>query len=283
MMIRMRWLDALVRKLTPAVDVRANDSRRLAEQVRRRFRRQQDVQAAQILGEHHPREVATALRILEVADQLRLLRLMEGAEAAAVLRHMNRDDLVGLVRALTDHDLVGLIEHLSSDAIPRLVDRLGPAQATRVVQWIRGGTLRGVAGTEFGIGTAGWTMRPGLWAVSENGTVGQAIECVRGADVYSQPSMLFVVDSHRHLVGAITVAALFGLAPSAPIRLIQTRRTMTVGPGASHREVARLAIQYSLQAVAVVDAKGCFLGSLIADDLFSILRDELANSIDDLS
>jgi Mg/Co/Ni transporter MgtE len=58
---------------------------------------------------------------------------------------------------------------------------------------------------------------------------------------------------------------------------------MTVGPGASQREVARLAIKYSLQAVAVVDAKGCFLGSLIADDLFSILRDDLANSIDDLS
>lgn len=126
-------------------------------------------------------------------------------------------------------------------------------------------------------------MRAGLWAISEDGTVGQAIESVRGADAYGQPSTLFVVDSHRHLVGAIPVAALFGLAPSAPIRLIRTQRTMMVGPDASHREVARLAIQYSLQAVAVVDAKGCFLGSLIADDLFSILRDELANSIDDLS
>lgn len=54
---------------------------------------------------------------------------------------------------------------------------------------------------------------------------------------------------------------------------------MRVGPEASHRDVARLAIQYSLQVVPVVDAKGCFLGSLVADDVFSILRDELANSI----
>jgi magnesium transporter len=260
-----------------------DESRRMAERVRRRLRRQQDVQAAQILGEHHPREVATALRVLEVPDQLRLLRLMEGGEAAAVLRHMSRDNLVGLVKTLNDHDLMGLIEHLPSDAIPRIVDRLGTAQATRVVQWIRGGMLRGIAGAEFGMGTAGRTMRAGLWAVSEDDTVGHAIEYVRGADVDGQLSTLFVVDSHRHLVGVIPITALVGLAPTVPIRLIQTRRTMRVGPDASHREVARVAIQYSLQAVPVVDAKGCFLGSLIADDVFSILRDELANSIDDLS
>jgi magnesium transporter len=256
-----------------------DELRRMAERVRRRLRRHQDLQAAQILGEYHPGEAATALRVLEVPDQLRLLRVMGGSEAVAVIRHMNRDDLAGLVKTLSDQELMGLIEHLPSDEIPRIVDRLGATQATRVAQWIRGAILRGIAGAQFGMGTAGRTMRAGVWAVSEDDTVGQAIEYVRGGNVDGQASTLFVVDSHRHLIGGIPVTALVGLAPTAPIRVIQTRRTMRVGPEASHRDVARLAIQYSLQAVPVVDAKGCFLGSLIADDVFSILRDELANSI----
>ena len=254
-----------------------DESRRIAERVQRRLRRNQDVQAAQILGEYHPGEVAAAIRALEVPEQLRLLRLMGCGEAAAVVRHMNLNDLAGLVKTLSDHDLVGLIEYLPSDEIPQIVDRLGGAQATRIADWIHGITPTGIPSWRFDAGTAGRTMRVGVWAISEDDTVGHAIEYVRSRDAYGQTSMLFVVDSHRHLLGVIPITALLGLAPTVPLRLIETRRTMRVGPDASHREVARLALQYSLQAVPVVDANGCFLGSLIADDVFSILRDELAN------
>lgn len=247
--------------------------------MQRRLRRNQDLQATQILGEYHPGEVATALRVLEIPEQLRLLRVMGGGEAAAVIRHMNLNDLVGLVKTLSDHDLMGLVEHLPSDEIPQIMDRLGGTQATRIAEWMHGITPTDIPGGRFDAGTAGRTMRVGVWAISEDDTVGHAIEYVRSGDAYGQTSMLFVVDSHRHLLGVIPITALLGLAPTVPLRLIQTQRTMRVGPDASHRDVARLALQYSLQAVPVVDANGGFLGSLVADDVFSILRDELANRI----
>jgi len=174
---------------------------------------------------------------------------------------------------------MGLIERLPSDEISQIVDRLGGTQTTRIAEWIHGITPTGIPGGRFDAGTAGRRMRVGVWAISEDDTVGHAIEYVRRRDDYGQTSMLFVVDSHRHLLGVIRITALLGPAPTVPLRLIQTRRTMTVGPDTPHRDVARLALRYSLQAVPVVDANGCFLGSLVADDVFSILRDELANRI----
>ena len=113
-------------------------------------------------------------------------------------------------------------------------------------------------------------MRPGFGAISEDGTVGDAVEYLGSEDAHSDLPMLFLVDGHEHPLGVV---------PAASMRLMQARRAMGVRPKTSHRDAVRLAVAYSLSAVPVVHPSGRFLGRLVLDDLFRILRGEAVEGV----
>jgi CBS domain-containing protein len=185
---------------------------------------------------------------LEPHHQVEFLEDRTDEEVAQVLARMESDDAADLLAVLP--------EERREDVL-----RLLPGVQRR--------RLRTLAG--YDPATAGGLMSPDFVCVYRQATAAEALERVRAARLPAETlAWIFVMNTHKRLVGAIPLADLLRadthrligeIAPSA-----QRVRT-----DADLEEVARLMTDYDLTVVAVVDDDERLRGVITVDDVLELV------------
>jgi magnesium transporter len=117
-------------------------------------------------------------------------------------------------------------------------------------------------------------MTTRFFALPEESQVRDAITAIQKAQEAEMVFYLYVVDVHGHLQGVLSLRRLLTVRPETLLRVIMATHVISVRTDTDQEEVAKIASQYDLLAVPVVDAENRLVGIVTIDDVMDIVREE---------
>jgi len=249
------------------------DQERLLEAARRLLEGGKDGRDEEALEAAHPSDFAAILQHLPLEQQVTLFRRLSAERAGDVLPALDDPTLLTLVRALDEDDVGGvlgrhLVEELPREEAEKILDLMEEEHSEDVQEIL-----------EYPEHSAGRLMSPDFVAVREEATVEDAIKHIRDSVARERAFELYVVDSHRHLVGTVPLRRLLIANPSTPVLAIRDENVVSVPTTMDQEEVARVVAKYDLVAVAVVDGRHHLVGTITADDVVDIVGEEATEDI----
>jgi Mg2+ transporter MgtE len=203
-------------------------------------------------------QAADAISELEDDLQADVLDDLTDERASDILEIMDPDDAA---------DIIGDLPYDKAEALLRL---MGVKEARQV---------RKLLG--YREKTAGGIMTPEVTTVTEDMTVQQVVEHLRGAAAENENIYyIYVIGPKRVLEGVVSLRDLIVSEPDTLVGDIVEREVFTVGPDDDQEDVAELMGKYDLLAIPVVDEAGRILGMVTVDDALDVLEEESAEDLE---
>jgi CBS domain-containing protein len=186
------------------------------------------------LDEQHQREFIEQRSDEEVADVLRRMEPDDAADVVAELDEDRREPVLSLVPAPKRTKVRALLGY-------------DPAEA-------------------------GGVMSPDFLCLYRHATVSEALDRVRTSAIPSgQLTTVFVMDTHRALIGSVPLTALLRAGPDAGLMELVEHLPPRLHPDADLEEVARVMADYNLTSAAVVDEHDRMIGVVTVDDVLEVV------------
>ena len=235
----------------------------------------------------------------EFADQ-------PAADVAELLSHYPVEEIVPIFKALPadlQPDVLaelpsdigaGLAEALPADTAADIVNEMAPDDAADVLgelddkevssKIIEGMDEENAADVSrlmtYPEDSAGGIMTTDLVEASPDRTVRSALDAVAENEDDEHVYQVFVVDSDRKLLGAVSIQDLLRQDDdSVPLSSVMDEETHAVRSDADQQEVAEIMAKYDLSVVPVVDDEGRLLGRITHDDATDIIKEEAEEDI----
>ena len=130
--------------------------------------------------------------------------------------------LLELVRALDEIEVSRILDEMPPEHAADVVEELPTEEAEKILELMQEEKSEEVQEIlEYPEHSAGRLMSPDFVAVNEGSTVEQAIEHIRKSVSEERAFEVYVVDSHRHLVGVVPLRRLLTAHPSSPVFAIR--------------------------------------------------------------
>jgi len=257
-----------------------DESTKLVESLRELLDEGRNDELAARLSEAHAADIA---RLLVEAPQERrvlLFRLLTREQAGEVLPELDDQTLLDLVQAPEEKEVSQVLDTMTPDRAADVVEELPSEQAESILDLMQTEKSEEVQELlDYPDETAGRLMSPNVVAVPDTATVAQAIADIRKMAPEEGSFEVFVIDSHRHLVGMVPLRRLLTADPASVLSAIANADVVTVAPETDQEEVARIVDKYDLVAIPVVDRSNRLLGSISVENVVDIMRHEASEDI----
>lgn len=253
------------------------------DSVRRLLRMGATANLVNLLQKQHPADLAAVLSELPERDRQAVFNVIVDRNsrlAMEALSELGPEPAAALLADKPAEDIARLVEELPSDDAAALVDYLPEELSRAVLELMRrkaGGEVENLL--EYAEQTAGRIMNPHVFALSEDLTVGEAIQAIQGSRDVEMVFYLYVVDARRHLVGVVSLRRLLLVSPETPLKRIMTTDVISVRVDTDQEEVARQVASYNLLAIPVVDEENKLVGVITVDDVIDVIKDEATEDI----
>jgi magnesium transporter len=233
------------------------------------------------LHELHPADMADVLEQLTAAQRAKVFEHLEDAQVAETISEMEDDLQADVVEDFTDQRASDVLEAMDPDDAADIIGDLpyDKAEALLRLMGVREARqIRKLLG--YKEKTAGGIMTPEVTTVTEDATIQEVIEHLRGAAADNENIYyIYVVGPKRVLEGVISLRDLIVSAPDTRIADIVERELFTVGVDDDQEQVADMMSKYDLLALPVIDEAGRLLGMVTVDDALDVLDEEAAEDL----
>ena len=259
------------------------DQERLLESARRLLEGGKDGRDDEAFEAAHSSDVAVILHRLPLEQQVALFRRLSAERAGEVLPALDDTTLLALVRALDGVEVSRILDEMPPEHAADVVDELPRDEAEKILELMEEEHSEDVQEIlEYPEHSAGRLMSPDFVAVREDVTVEEAIKHIREireSIAVERASELYVIDSHRHLVGVVPPLRLLFADPRSTVHALRDEHVVSVPVDMDREEVARVVAKYGLEAIAVVDGQHRLMGTISAGDVVDIVREEATEDI----
>jgi magnesium transporter len=227
-----------------------------------------------------PADLGDVLATLDDEERLALVRALPAELSSQALVEMPGDARADeTLAALDPGEAAGIVAELEDDDAADLLGGLDKAQQERILAEVvdRADVDRLL---EYHEETAGGLMTTRLVTVTDLDTVEFALEAVRRqAEDVEDVTEIFVVDTARRLVGALSFKQLVVSLPGRLVRDVMDDGTVRVLADVDQEEVARIMARYNIPSVPVVDARGRLIGRVTYDDVIDVAEMEATEDL----
>src|SRR6187401_3167847 len=236
-----------------------------------------------LLQKQHPADLAQIFSDLVEKDReaaFSLLAERNGRLAMETISELGPESGAALLATRSAEEIARLAQEIPSDDAAALIDYLPEELSAAVLDLMRpkeSGVVENLL--EYEEQTAGRIMKPHVFALSEDMTVGEAIAEIQGNRDVEMVFYLYVVDERRHLVGVVSLRRLLLVSPETPLKRIMTADLMSARVDTDQEEVARQVASYNLLAIPVVDEENKLVGIITVDDVIDVLKDEATEDL----
>jgi len=181
------------------------------------------------------------------------------------------DDIAKMLSKLPVDEVADVLFKLPSKLRIDLIKLLPPELSSEVAKV-----------TKFPPESVGGIMTTQVPVFEGSTTVGEAIDIYiqkSKLGLYDKHNYIYVVDSHRRLVGYIDLKTLLTKPRNARLEKCVEKVRVFLDPFKDREEAARIAIAYDLLEVPVVDIDGRFLGIVSLDDLLDVVVSEYSEDL----
>lgn len=249
----------------------------LVDSVVRLLRRGATKNLERMLARMHAADLARVLEAVHPAERARVFRLIRSLDSRAEALVESREELQRtLLAELDDDELIELLENLYGDDAADILEQLPEERQKAVLTAWHGSDEAGIDELlTYAADTAGGIMSPGVFALTEDTTVSEAIATLQA--VHEDIEMvyyLYVVTSLGQLVGICSLRQLVVSNPDALLRDICNVDVISVNVHTDQEEVGRLVARYNILAIPVVDDSNLLVGVVTVDDVIDVIREE---------
>ena len=180
---------------------------------------------------------------------------------------------ISVVESLDSDRAADIVEEMEPDAAADLLADLSEERSEEILEEMQPEERREVSELlEFGENTAAGRMTTEYIAVSDTGTVADAIEALRQFEGSGEAvATIYLTGAGNVLSGAVPLVRIAISPPDMLLSSLSEAHT-TCAPDTPEREVAELFDKYNLITLAVADEHGRLSGIITADDVISMLR-----------
>ena len=226
--------------------------------------------------DEHPADVADAIEILPPEEGAQVLSALTPDAAADALAEMRSAEAGQVVEEMPPHIAASAVERMAPDDAVDLLAELDQPQRDRILSELPAADRRRLTALlTYPPDSAGGIMSPEVTSLSDNLSVGEAIERLRALAAESEQLFYtYVVDDARRLAGVLSLRDLI-LAPSAQrLRDIMIANVITLRPDMDRELAAAQLAKYGYFALPVVDEENHLLGIVTADDVMDVIQEE---------
>ena len=234
------------------------------------------------LHELHPADVADILEVISPSQRARVFEHLENTQAAEAVAALEDEYQADVIGDLGNQRAANLLEMMDPDDAADIIGDLPYDKAETLLRLMgvkESRSIRSVLG--YKEKTAGGIMTPEVTTVSEDMTVGEVIEFLRGeAAEHEIVYYIFVVEGDRKLTGVISLRDLIIASPETKIADLLNRDVISAQADEDQEDVAETMTKYDLLALPVLDETGRLLGIVTVDDALEVMEEESAEDLE---
>jgi len=234
------------------------------------------------LHELHPADVADILEVISPSQRARVFEHLENTQAAETVAALEDEYQADVIDDLGNQKAATLLEMMDPDDAADIIGDLPYDKAETLLRLIgvkESRSIRSVLG--YKEKTAGGIMTPEVTTVTEDMTVQQVTEFLRGeAAEHEIIYYIFVVEDDRSLTGVISLRDLIIASPETKVGEFINRDVISAQADDDQEEVAETMSKYDLLALPVLDETGRLLGIVTVDDALEVLEEESAEDLE---
>ena len=208
------------------------------------------------IAELHPADLADLMEQLEDDEILGIINILKPEDAGNVLIEISSPIQESIVNKLDDNKVARILNELDSDDATDIVSNLSRERSQKIIDLVHpevSEELRKLSGYETD--TAGGIMALEFVSVNADSTIGEAIEIIREkrgevGNLY----YVWVVDEFNKLVGVVSLKDLVLESHDKKIKHTMNPDVISADVDMDQEEVARIAKQYDLINIPVVDS-----------------------------
>ena len=233
-----------------------------------------------ILEPLKPVEIANILLQLKLKQQLVLLENLDRGTSSEVLNNLqDSPSILGdIVEQISTDRLSNAIEDMPQDDAADFVGLLDDEKAEALLEKLPEKDREELTNLlQYDEESAGGLMTPYVVAIHRDQTVAAAIKEIQkfvkkeGFELFYTA---YVVDDHDHLIGTIGTTELLLAERHKLIENLMNPEVVAVDQDLDQEEVARIAQEYDLVVVPVIDKHLRLIGRITLDDLVDVIVDE---------
>ena len=233
-----------------------------------------------ILEPLKPLEIANILLQLKLKQQLVLLENLDRRTSSEVLNNLqDSPSILGdIVEQISTDRLSNAIEDMPQDDAADFVSLLDDEKAEALLEKLPEKDREELTNLlQYDEESAGGLMTPYVVAIHRDQTVAAAIKEIQkfvkkeGFELFYTA---YVVDDHDHLIGTIGTTELLLAERHKLIENLMDHEVVAVDQDLDQEEVARIAQEYDLVVVPVIDKHLRLIGRITLDDLVDVIVDE---------
>ena len=242
-----------------------------------------------ILEPLKPVEIANILLQLKLKQQLVLLENLDRETSSEVLNNLqDSPSILGdIVEQIPTDRLSNAIEDMPQDDAADFVGLLDDEKAEALLEELPEKDREELTNLlQYDEESAGGLMTPYVVAIRRDQTVAAAIKEIQkfvkkeGFELFYTA---YVVDDHDHLIGTIGTTELLLAERHKLIENLMNPEVVAVDQDLDQEEVARIAQEYDLVVVPVIDKHLRLIGRITLDDLVDVIVDEYNEDIGHIS
>jgi len=234
------------------------------------------------LHELHPADIADVLEQLTPAQRAKVFEHLDNSQAAETISELEDAFQADVIDDLGSQRASDILEMMDPDDAADVIGDLSYDKAEALLRLMgvkESGAIRGLLG--YREKTAGGIMTPEVTTVSEEMTVQQVIEHLRGEAAENESIYyIYVVDGNGRLEGVISLRDLVVSEPGTLVAEIVTKDVFTADVDDDQEDVAETMSKYDLLAMPVIDETGVLLGIVTVDDALDVLEEESAEDLE---
>jgi magnesium transporter len=233
------------------------------------------------LHELHPADVADLIEQLSPVQRAKVFEHLDNARAAETLSELEDEMQPAVLDAFSEERASSILKEMDPDDAADLIGDLPQDKAEALLRLMgvrESRQIRRLMG--YHEKTAGGIMTPEVTMVTEDQTVQQIIDHLRGAAAENESIYyIYTVDAHRKLTGVVSLRDLIVSAPDTTASEIAEREVFSVDVDDDQEDVAEMMSKYDLLALPVLDGAGRIVGIVTVDDALEVMEEESAEDM----
>lgn len=252
----------------------------LAQQILDRLEANDSSSLQQLLKDSRSSEIAEVVETLNNEQRRTILDALEHSVSAEVLEKVDEatrseifeilenEELRRIISHLDPDDAVDVLQELPAEEIAEILEKMPAAESAEIKELMR-----------YSEDSAGGIMDPAVISVTEDGTVAEAINKIRAAEIDEDFYSVFVVDKNGKFMGDVRVRLLLTRPEETQVKQLIDPDTIYVTTEADQEEVRNIFRNNDLIVVPVLDKAHKLIGRITADRVIEVAEEEATEDL----
>jgi len=258
----------------------ADEQKQLLQQIEHLLETENTSALRKLLSDQRSSDIAEIVELVDNRERRAIFDVMDKQMSAEVLEKVDEatraelfelledEELTSLVSELDPDDAADILSELSEEERAELLENISPRESAEIKELM-----------SYSEDSAGGIMDPIVISVSEDATIGEAVNKIRTAEIDEDFFSVYVVNKAGRFLGDVRVRFLLTRPENTKIHDLIDPDTIYVHVDTDQEEVRNIFSKNDLIVVPVLDRNQRLVGRITADRVIEVAEEEAAEDL----